>query len=107
MPDRFQICAETVGDEDKLYYCTDDISMTPDSHGRVFIQLNTSIPTSTPGSSSLKPHRRYKAIITGKNQAGERNSTGDIHFSKPNFMKNMHIDDSFLDYTFNVHLLHL
>ena len=90
MPDRFQICAKTVENENELDYFTDEISMTPDSHGRVFIQLNTSIPTSTPGSSSLKPHRRYKAIITGKNQAGERNSTGDIHFSKPNFMKKEH-----------------
>ena len=79
MPDRFQICADTVGDEDKLY-CTDDISMTPDSDGRVFIHLNT--------SSGLKPHHRYKAVITGKNQVGESNSTGDIHFSKPSFILN-------------------
>ena len=90
MPDRFQICAKTVENENELDYCTDEIAMTPDSYGRVFIQLNASVPTSTAGSSSLKPHRRYKAIITGKNQAGERNSTGDIHFSKPNFMKKEH-----------------
>ena len=82
MPDQFRICAETVGDEDKLYYCTDDISMTPDSDGRVFIQLNTC----THDNSGLKPHRRYKAVITGKNQAGESNSTGDIHFSKPSLI---------------------
>ena len=88
MPDQFRICAETVDGGNKLYYCTDDISMTPDSDGRVFIQLNTSIPTSTPDSSGLKPHRRYKAVITGKNKAGKSNSTGDIHFSKPSFILN-------------------
>ena len=81
MPDQFRICAETVGDEDKLYYCTDDISMTPDSDGRVFIQLNT-----THDNSGLKPHRRYNSVVTGKNQAGKSNSTGDIHFSKPSFI---------------------
>jgi len=88
MPDQIQIRAETVEDENKLYYCTNDISVTPNSDGRVFIQLNTSIPTSSPDSSGLKPHRRYKAVITGKNQAGRSNSTGDIHFSKPSYSLN-------------------
>ena len=82
MPQRFQVHAETIDSGEKLTYCTDDIQVTPNSDGRVFIQLNTSIPTCSPGNSSLVPHRRYKATITAKNIAGETNSTGDIHFSK-------------------------
>ena len=87
MPDQIQIHAETVDDYNKLIYCTDDIAMVPDSYGRVVIQLNTNTPTCTP-DSSLKPHRRYKAVITGKNGAKRSNSTGDIHFSKPSFILN-------------------
>ena len=82
MPDGFQVHAETIDTGEKLTYHTDDIPMMPDSDGRVFIQLNTSTPTSPSGSSSLASHRRYKATITAKNKAGGTNSTGDIHFSK-------------------------
>lgn len=82
MPDRFKIYAETVEDEDKHYYCTDYIAWTRDSDGRVVIQLNTSTPTCESGRSSLEPHRRYKAVISAENEAGQSNSTGDIRFSK-------------------------
>ena len=82
MPDGFRMFAETVDGGDKVTYCTDDIQVTPGSDGRVFIQLNTSAPSTCPGTSSLEPHRRYKATITAKNRAGGTNSTGDIHFSK-------------------------
>ena len=80
MPDHLQVHAETFDAEDKLFYCSDDIPVTPDSDGRVLIQLNASTPTCTP--DGLKPHRRYKAILTAKNHFGEANSTGDIMFSK-------------------------
>ena len=83
MPDRVQIFAETVDDGNKVYYCTDDIPVMPDSDGRVLIQLNTSTPTYTPGSCSLGPRRSYRAIIAAKNQAGQTNSTGNICFCKP------------------------
>ena len=85
MPDRIQIFAETVDHGNKVFYCTDDIPATPDSDGRVFIQLNTStmsVSCRRHDSSRLEPHRKYKTIITTKNEAGDRNSTGDIHFSK-------------------------
>ena len=81
MPDRFQVHAVTVDGGNKVTYCTDDIQVTPGSDGRVFIQLNASTPTCH-GSSSLEPHRRYKAVITAKNRAGGTISTGDIQFSK-------------------------
>lgn len=86
MPDRIQIFAKTVDDGNKVFYCTADIPVTPDIPGsseRVLIQLNASTPTCKPGSCSLEPHRRYKAVITTKNQAGETNSTGDICFCEP------------------------
>ena len=86
MPDRIQIFAETVDDGNKAFYCTDDIPVTSDIPGsseRVLIQLNASTPTCKPGSCRLEPHRRYKAIIAAKNQAGGANSTGDICFCKP------------------------
>ena len=82
MPHRFQIHAETIDSGDKLTYCTGDIQVTPNSDGKVFIQLNTSTPTCSSDSHSLPSHRRYKAIITAKNRAGGTNSTGNIHFSK-------------------------
>ena len=82
-PDRIQIFAETVDDENKIVYCTDAIPVMPDSGGKVFIQVNTSTPTCTPDGCSLEPHRRYRAIIAAKNQAGETNSTGKICFCKP------------------------
>ena len=86
IPDRFQVHAETVdggdNDENKLSYCTDDIPVIPDSDGRVFIQLNASTPTCTYSSNSIKAYRRYNATIAAKNGFGERNSTGEILFSK-------------------------
>ena len=86
MPTRFQVHAKTVDGGDEVVYCTDDIPMTPDSNGRVFIQLSTStmsVSCRRHHSSSLEPHRKYKTVITSKNEAGGRNSTGDIQFSKP------------------------
>jgi len=82
MPDRFKICAKTVEEEDEPYNCTDYIAWTRDSDGRVLIQLNASTPTCESGRSFLEPHRRYKAVITAENEAGQSNSTGDIRFSK-------------------------
>ena len=82
MPHQFQVYAETIDGGEKRTYHTDDIPMMPDSDGKVFIQLNTSTPTSPSGSRSLASHRRYKATITAQNIAGGTNSTGDIHFSK-------------------------
>ena len=82
MPDRFQVHAETTDDENTVRYCTDDIPVTPDLNGNVFIQLNASTPTCTHRSSSLKAYRRHNATITAKNGFGERNSTGEILFSK-------------------------
>ena len=82
MPDRFQVHAETVDGYNKLAYCTDDIPKTLDSNWRVLIQLNTSTPTCTSDSSSLKPNRKYIATIVAKNNFGESNSTGKIPFSK-------------------------
>lgn len=82
-PDLFQVHAETIDDGYKAFYCTDDIPVTLDSDGRMFIQLNTSTPTCTTDTSGLESHRRYKVIFTAKNEAGESNSTGDIWFSKP------------------------
>ena len=98
MPDRIQIFAETVDDGSKVFYCTDDISLKPDSDGRVFIQLNTSTPTCASDSSSLESRRRYRTIIAAKNQAGETNSTGNICFCKPvlgGVVKNQNIGEVF------------
>ena len=83
VPDLFQVHAETIDNGNKALYCTDDIPVTLDSVGRMFIQLNTSTPKCTTDSSSLESHRRYKVIFTAKNEVGESNSTGDIRFSKP------------------------
>ena len=82
MPDRFQVHAETVDGGDKVLYCTDDIPVTPDSDGRVFIQLNTSTPMCTYSSNILKAYRKYNATIAAKNYFGKSNSTGEILFSK-------------------------
>ena len=74
MPTRFQVHAETFDGGDKVLYSTDDIPVSPDSDGRVLISIT--------GSSSLKAHRKYNAIITAKNDFGDSNSTGEIPFSK-------------------------
>ena len=81
MPDQYQVHAETIDSGDSFPYCTDVIQATPDSDGKVFIQLNA-MSCRRHYSSSLEPHRKYRTIITAKNEAGESNSTGDIHFSK-------------------------
>ena len=46
----------------------------------VFIRLNKSTC-----ESSLVHHRRYKTIISAKNDLGTTNSTGEILFSKSNY----------------------
>ena len=81
MPDQYQVHAETIDSGDSFPYCTDVIQATPDSDGKVFIQLNA-MSCRKHYSSRLEPHRKYRTIITAKNEAGESNSTGDIHFSK-------------------------
>ena len=81
-PDRFQVYAEIVDDENKLSYCTNDIPRTHDSDVMALIQLNISTPTCKPDSSSLKAYRKYMAWIVSKNDFGESNSTGEIPFSK-------------------------
>ena len=81
MPDRFQVCAETIDGGDEISYCSDDIPVTPDSDGRVFIQLDAR-PASTLNSSRLVPYRNYTAWIVAKNDFGKSNSTGKIPFSK-------------------------
>ena len=74
MPDRFQVRVETNDGGDKVLYTTDDIRMTPDSDGRVFVSITD--------WSSFKAYRKYIATITAKNNFGEGNSTGQIPFSK-------------------------
>ena len=49
--------------------------MSPDLDGRQLISIT--------GSSNLKAHRKYNAIIAAKNDFGDSNSTGEIPFSKP------------------------
>ena len=83
IPDRFQVHAETVDDENKLTYCAGDIPKALDSNGRALIQLNRNTPTCISGSSSLKSYRKYNAMIVAKNDFGEDNSTGEIPLSKP------------------------
>ena len=77
MPDRFQVHTETTDGGKILHYWSDEISVTPDLAGRVFIELSTN------DSSNLEPYRKYRTVITAKNDFGERNSTGEIQFSKP------------------------
>ena len=75
MPDRFQVHAETNdGGDPHVSYSSDDIHMTPDSDGRVFLQLD---------SGRLMAYRNYTTTIAAKNNFGESNSTGEILFSKP------------------------
>lgn len=83
MPDRFQVHAQTDDGGDPHFSCSsDDIYMTPDSDGRVLLQLDTnSIPTCAPDSARLTAYRNYTATIVAKNNVG--NSTGVILISKP------------------------
>ena len=74
MPDKFQVHVETDDGGNKALYSTDDIPVTPDSDGRVFVSI--------PNRSSLNAYRKYNATITAKNKFGESNSTGGIPFSK-------------------------
>ena len=76
MPERFQLYAETNDGGKILRYWSDEISVTPDLPGRVFIELSTN------DSSNLKPYRKYTTVITAINKFGESNSTGEIQFSK-------------------------
>ena len=81
MPDQFQVHAETIDGGDKISYCSDDIHVTPDSDGRMFIELDAR-PTSILNSSGLMAYRNYTAWIIAKNDFGKSNSTGKIPFSK-------------------------
>ena len=80
MPSRFQVHAMTTDGGDKVSYCSDDIPVTPDSDGMVFIQLDAS--TRAPNSSNLTAYRDYTAWIVTKNDFEESKSTGEIPFSK-------------------------
>ena len=83
MPTWFQVLAETIEDDDELLFCTSDtIPVTPNSDGKVFIQLNPNTTICMPGNKNLEPHRRYKAMIMTENKAGQRSSISDIYFSK-------------------------
>ena len=97
MPDQFQVHAETIdggdNDENKLSYCTDDIPVTPNLDGVVFIQLNTHTPTFAYSSSILNAYRKYKATIAAKNYFGKSNSTWEILFSK---LYDCHLHTGFL-----------
>ena len=75
MPDQFQVHVETVDGGNKTLYSTDDIRVTPDLDGRVFLSITD--------TNCFKAYRKYNAIITAKNKFGESNSTGEIQFSKP------------------------
>ena len=79
MPDRFKVHAETVDGGTKISCCSDDIPGSPDSDGKVFIQLDTRSTCTTPNRMA---YRNYTAWIVAKNAFGESNSTGDILFSK-------------------------
>ena len=74
MPGLFQVHVETVDGGDKALYSTDDIPVTLDSDGRVFVSITD--------RSSIKTYRKYNATITAKNDFGEGNSTGEIIFSE-------------------------
>ena len=75
MPDGFQVYAETTDSGSKIRYSSDDIPVTPDSDGRVFVSITD--------RSSLEAYRKYNTMIAAKNSFGESNSTGEIPFSKP------------------------
>ena len=74
MPDRFQVHAETNDGGDRVLHSTDEIRVTPDSDGRVFVSITD--------WSSFTAYRKYSATITAKNNFGESNSIGQIPFSK-------------------------
>ena len=80
MADRFQVLAQTNDDGDKVSYYSEDIRVTPDSDGRVFIQLDTNT-AHTPESSNLA-YRNCNATIIAKNDFGGSNSAEEILFSK-------------------------
>ena len=75
MPHQFQVYILAVRDKNNVCFCV--FPFTPNSNGMMFIHLNES--TCGPG---LVHHRRYKAIVTAKNNLGTTNSTGEILFSK-------------------------
>ena len=76
MPNQLQVHAFTIDDDQSSVHCSFIVPFTLNSNGMVFIRLNKS----TCGSS-LVHHRRYKAIISAKNDLGTSNSTGEIFFS--------------------------
>ena len=82
MPTQFQVFAETVDGDEPLNCTSGVISASPDSDGKVFIQLNMSTTICNTGNKNLERHRRYKAMIVVENEAGQSNSISDIHFSK-------------------------
>jgi len=78
IPNQLQVHAFTIDDARNNAHCSIIIPFTLNSNRMVFIHLNDS----TCGSS-LVHHRRFKTIISAKNDLGTTNSTGEILFSKP------------------------
>ena len=82
MPNQLQVHAFTVDDDQSNAHCSASIPFSLNSNGMAFIGLNES--TCGP---KLVYHRRYKTIITAKNDLGTTNSTGEILFSKLLYIK--------------------
>ena len=80
MANQLQVHALTIDDDKNNAHCSVTIPFTLNSNGMVFIRLNKSTC-----ESSLVHHRRYKTIISAKNDLGTTNSTGEILFSKSNY----------------------
>ena len=78
MPNQLQVHAFTIDDDQNNAHCSVTIPFTLNSNGMVFIRLNKG--TCGP---SLMQHRRYKTIISAKNDLGTTNSTGEVLVSKP------------------------
>ena len=80
MPNQLQVHAFTIDDDQNNAHCSFIIPFILNSNGMVFVRLNKG----TCGSS-LVHHRRYKTIISAKNDLGTTNSTGEILFSKSQY----------------------
>jgi len=77
LPNQLQVHAITVDDDQNNTHCSFIIPFKLNFNGMMFIHLNES--TCEP---SLTHHRRYKTIISAKNDLGTTNSTGEIRFGK-------------------------
>ena len=84
-PNQLQVHVITVDDDQNSANCSIIIPFTLNSNGMMFICLNgmmfICLNENTCGPS-LMHHRRYKTIISAKNDLGTANSTGKIGFGK-------------------------